>query len=284
MNQQSNSEKNPLDELFARRLGNLERPPKPDSFARLQQRMQGGREIPRLVVWRNPNLKMAAAACVLVALLMGWLYSNNQPGNANIGTEQAIAVREHQQNESVNSDGKVATKRTNVNPLPQVARVESAVAPKQSQPKKSEQSTASGTDLADYKQVVASRTTTSQQETLSTATPSSVQKPATETIAAVKTAPTPQTMPTERVLVVTIEEPEALVAARQTAASVVNNMPVLAASPSKEGKATFWQQLKRLKQDDDVARQEGAVDESGLVSRAYKGIKQRLEKDKQTKQ
>lgn len=281
MNSQQNSEKNPLDELFARKLGKLEQSPAPDSFARLQQRMQGGQEKPRLVLWRNYNAQMAAAACVAIALLMGWLYTSNQSGGT-IRSGRTVAVHERQAETQRNNGDKATIETTVANQVPQVARVRSVPAPKRSQAEQQVRlTTAVGTTSAADEQAVAQQPATNQKETPMI---SAGQKLTTEAIAAAKTAPAPQATPKERVLIVTIEEPEALVAARQTAASVVNNMPVLAASPTKEGKATFWQQVKRLKQDDDVARQDGVTDESGLLSRAYKGIKHRLEKDKQTKQ
>lgn len=282
MNSQQNSEKNPLDELFARRLGKLEQSPAPDSFARLQQRMQGGQEKPRLILWRNHNVQMAAAACVAVALLMGWLYTSNQSDSTTINSGRTVAVHGHEDEKQSANDDKATIETTVVNQAPQIARVAGVPAPKRSQVEQPvRQSGATGINSAVREQVIARRGAASPEEVPII---SVEQKLTTDAIAAAKTTSTPQAAPKERVLIVKIEEPEALVAARQTAASVVNNMPVLAASPTKEGKATFWQQVKRLKQDDDVARQDGAADESGLLSRAYKGIKHRLEKDKQTKQ
>jgi len=283
MDKQQNFEKNPLDELFARKLGKLERPPSSDSFARLQQRMQGGQEQPRMIVWRNPTLQMAAAACVAVAFLIGWHYTGNGSGSIVTGSEQSVAIQKKQPDKSVEYNSKGTAAKETVDKAPQVAQSTNTVTTERSRSTKSTQSATNVVKLSVNKQLMAGKVSV-PNETQSELTTSTVVKPATEAVVTTKGMSTAPMKPAERVLVVTIEEPEALVAARQTAASVVNNMPVLAASSSKEGKATFWQQVKRLKQDDDVARKEGATDESGLLSRAYKGIKQRLEKDKQAKQ
>ena len=283
MDKQQNFEKNPLDELFARKLGKLERPPSSDSFARLQQRMQGGQEQPRMIVWRNPTLQMAAAACVAIAFLIGWHYTGNGSGSIVTGSEQSVAIQKKQPEKPVEYNSKGTAEKETVDKAPQVAQSTNTVTTERSRSTKSTQSATNVVKLSVNKQLMAGKVSV-PNETQSELTTSTVVKPATEAVVTTKATPTAPMKPAERVLVVTIEEPEALVAARQTAASVVNNMPVLAASSSKEGKATFWQQVKRLKQDDDVARKEGATDESGLLSRAYKGIKQRLEKDKQAKQ
>ncbi|GAB2572496.1 hypothetical protein GCM10027190_23110 [Spirosoma areae] len=91
---------------------------------------------------------------------------------------------------------------------------------------------------------------------------------------------------TERVLVVTIAEPQALVAARQAATTVEENTAVaLAENPQKETKSGgLWNQIKRIKQGDVFAQRNRADDERGLIGRAYSGLKQSLDKDKSTKQ
>lgn len=282
MNKQQNFERNSLDELFARKLGKLEQPPSSDSFARLQQRMQGGQEQPRMVFWRNPTLKMAAAACVTVAFLIGWLYTDDKSGNSVTGLEQAVTIQKQQPQKQANYDSKEITEQEVVDKAPQIAQAANTDTKKHSRFTKPAQPTINVAQMPAIKQLITGKVSVSNQTQTALVTPV-VAKQTTEAIAT-KVTPTVPVKPAERVLVVTIEEPEALVAARQTAASVINNMPVLAASSSNEAKATFWQQVKRLKQDDDVAQKESPTDESGLLSRAYKGIKQRLEKDKQTKQ
>jgi hypothetical protein len=282
MDKQQNFEKNPLDELFARKLGKLERPPSSDSFARLQQRMQGGQERPRMIIWRNPTLQMAAAACVAVAFLVGWLYTGDKSDSLVTGLEPAVAIQKQQPEKPASDDSKGIAEKKAVDKAPQVAQSTSTPTPERNRSVKPTRLKTNAVEPSASKQLIAGKAASrpKQLELRTTV----VVRPAAEVVATTKATPTAPVKPAERVLVVTIEEPEALVAARQTAASVVNDMPVLAASSSKEAKATFWQQVKRLKQDDDVARKEGPTDESGLLSRAYKGIKQRLEKDKQTKQ
>lgn len=280
-----NSEKNHLDDLFARRLGNLERPPSPDSFARLQQRMQGQQAQPRMVFWRNTSVQMAAAACLAVTLLFGWLYTNN-PSTATISDDSTVAVNSKKQPtvEHIPEKQPVAQRAGNEKIASQLAG-NNPVSEQAVMDRKSSGPSIGDRTLFRQKPQVANAPLKETGQTEVKVEPMT-DKPVTtpKMIAAVPNASVAPKAPTERVLIVTIEEPEALVAARQTARSVVNNMPVLAASPTKEGKASFWGQVKRLKQDDDVARQEGSTDESGLLSLAYKGIRQKLEKDKPAKQ
>lgn len=70
------TEKPQIDELFARKLGNTSLRPRSDGFARLQARMDQNKPEPRMVFWRNPAMQryMAAAACLLLVCLFGWLY------------------------------------------------------------------------------------------------------------------------------------------------------------------------------------------------------------------
>ena len=92
---------------------------------------------------------------------------------------------------------------------------------------------------------------------------------------------------TERVLVVTIAEPEALVAARRTVKASVQDEAVanIEAKDEKETKATtLWSQVKRLKQGEIFARKDEGDDERGLIGRAYSGLKHSLDKDKSIKQ
>ncbi|QJD78131.1 hypothetical protein [Spirosoma rhododendri] len=282
-----NSEKNHLDDLFARKLGKLERPPSSDSFARLQQRMQGGQEQTRVVFWRNQTVQMAAAACLAAVLLFGWLYSNDRSTNP-IGNNPTASVSEKKQRTSETGADKQPTVVSTVNEetMPQLADNKPAAEPKAAGRKPSARANSERNQIPlEQKPLVATALATKAAQQSQRAAEMMIDKPTpTPVIAAVPQTAVASKPAAERVLIVTIQEPEALVAARQTATSVVNNMPVLAASPTKEGKASFWSQVKRLKQDDDVARQEGPTDESGLLSRAYKGIRQKLEKDKPAKQ
>jgi hypothetical protein len=282
-----NFEKNHLDDLFARRLGKLERSPSSDSFARLQQRMQGGQSQPQMVFWRNPTVQMSAAACVALFLLFGWLYTNDQ-SLITPSQSQAIAVTGKKQPTSEPATGNTSRRHWSENGKTTQQLADNKPVSKQPalDRKSSSYSTVERSHIPfGQKPQLARLATTKATEQVRKAVEMTTDKQVPpQMIAAVPAASTTAKPTAERVLIVTIDEPEALVAARQTATSVVNNMPVLAASPTKEGKASFWSQVKRLKQDDDVAHQEGSTDESGLLSRAYKGIRQKLEKDKTVKQ
>ena len=90
--------------------------------------------------------------------------------------------------------------------------------------------------------------------------------------------------PTERVLTVTIEEPSAMVAARQVARTGATSVVVLDEKPEKEVKGNLWQQVKRIKEGDVFARRDNPNnDDKGLLGRAYSGLKQSFEKDKSEK-
>ena len=93
-----------------------------------------------------------------------------------------------------------------------------------------------------------------------------------------------------RVLVVTIAEPEALVAARQAVKASNEEKPAIAAieKQEKDTKATgLWQQVKRFKEGELFARRDNdnsSSEDRGLLGRAYSGIKHSLDKDKPSKQ
>lgn len=294
------TEKPPIDDLFARKLGNISLPPSTGGFGRLQARMGKSQPEIRAVFWRDPAVQryIAVAACLLLVSLFGWLYWPSGNATNNLAENRANKKRLIDQ-----ESGKTNAASTTHDGLDSNSAEMNRTGP-------------ATTDSQVGKEQVARviKPAAGAHSSLVSAKPIPETKPvytAQLSVAQTKPAegklnaePTPQLMPptadrtpelaaknqsepaqtAERVLVVTIAEPEALVAARQTAISVVNDMPILAANPSKEGKATFWQQVKRLKQDDDVARQEKPVDEEGLLSRAYKGIRNRLEKDKSAKQ
>ena len=55
------TEKPSIDELFARKLGNMSLPPSSDGFERLQARMGQHKPEVRVVFWRNPDLQRSMA-------------------------------------------------------------------------------------------------------------------------------------------------------------------------------------------------------------------------------
>ncbi|GAB3577101.1 hypothetical protein GCM10027578_44220 [Spirosoma luteolum] len=306
MNNQKDTERKPIDDLFARRLGQAAVEPSADGFARLQARLQAREEKKGLVFWQNPAMRWAAAACVGAACLVGWLtYQQLGPSGATksdvaISRPAAsdVAVAKATRPETATT----AETTTSVAPAEQVQVVGAgshqreglaANQPSERAATQRQQDLPAGAHQTESIVVDKTATGSTTRPKRLVETPSAGNRQErTESggqpmIAQVESKATPAintpSVSQERVLVVTIDEPEALVAARQTAVAVVNNMPVLAAQ-SKEAKSSFWKQLKRLKQDDDVARFEDKNEESGLLSRAYKGIRDGLAKEKTSRQ
>ena len=301
------TEKQSIDELFSRKLGNMSLPPSPDSFERLQARMGYSKPQTRVIIWRNPTIQryMAAAACLLLVCLFGWLYrpSIATKDQVQVATNQKVPSRQRQvipkqQNQQQNPfdiDTSMPATLNQTSGEEQVAVVKKlsginksgknlASRPNEINTKREPVSTAASEPvLAQVKPVDAKTTTAAvSQATL----PVANQTP-TEQLAENK--PIPKTTPVaERVLVVTIEEPQALVAARQAAKAAVEEKAVVALNEGsdKETKGGgLWKQVKRIKQGDVFARQDNVSnDEQGLLGRAYSGLKHSFDKDKTAKQ
>lgn len=305
------TEKPPIDDLFARKLGSASLRPSPDGFERLQARMKPNQPEARIIFWQNPVAQryVAVAACLLVVAGFGWLYWSSD-------------------NHSVSERTQVASSRTAVGPrsagphpspkpeMKSESRTEMiAQAPNRVS---SEPTLVNASAVAERKREVLTRRNRSASDvkterlTLSVtlpdkrvakidkqpvkATPSSngvtpsANEPTTNlpdrlvpANAAVANAPT-RNPSVERILVVTIAEPEALVAARQTATV---DQPVLIATdkPQKETKVNnLWQQVKRVKQGELFARRTDSDEENGLLSRAYNGLRHSFDKEKSAKQ
>ncbi|WP_460936641.1 hypothetical protein [Spirosoma humi] len=306
------TEKLPIDELFARKLGNASLTPDSDGFARLQARMGQHKPEPQMVFWRNPAIQryMAAAACLLLVALFGWLYwpsaDSTERGGNQLATNQPVeAVTKKPVQKNLN--------RPQDNPDKQLPMVSGE---EESMPEINTNQAANSTDLAKVDRVVTSKINGGVKK--QNGVPSNQAVPTAPLLAQEKPmenkpkvdvtppAPVASAIPTpaeqvadakpiakpspvaERVLVVTIAEPAALVAARQMAKASVEEKAALAQhdKSSKETKGGgLWQQLKRVKEGEVFARQDNTDnDESGLLGRAYNGLKHSLEKDKTTKQ
>lgn len=296
------SKKPPIDDLFARKLGNASLTPSRDGFERLQARMKGaGAGEPKLVFWPNPvaQRSMAIAACLLVVFLFGWLYWGSDKQ-----TPDETTVAYTQKPES----GRQAGRKPRLSlapPATQAIVTHEPVSPQGGDRPTDEEKIAfekqpvqrvyreSGRDT---KRIVVPTPATSIAVTepinpadkkingqTAEAAPVSPDKSALpERIADNVTKSTPVA---ERVLVVTIAEPESLVAARQAAKESVAAKPLVSSKPEKETRVgSLWQQVKRLKQGEVFARQDDNSDERGLLGRAYEGIRQSLDKEKPAKQ
>ena len=302
------TEKPPIDDLFARKLGNMSLPPSSDGFERLQARMGHTKPDARVVVfWRNPAMYgyAAAAACLLLVCLFGWLYWPT--GNKTTTEGNQLAVNRSPQKPSLTPPLKQKNEQPNgretemipglpvpeavkqISPADQVAEMQKPVTIRQSNQRPAghsgELKRLSANELPEKNQPVLAQAKPAETKTApDVKTPVVLQSATPDRVAEnmVKPAPT-----TERVLDVTIAEPEALVAARQAAKNAVDDKPAVASvqKPEKETKAgNLWEQVKRFKQGEVFARQDKNDADRGLLGRAYNGLRQSFDKDKSVKQ
>lgn len=285
-------------------------PPSSDGFERLQARMGKQKQEAKIVIWKNPVVHryMAAAACLLIVCLFSWLYwpSGKSTDNGNVAAignnEKQVASNKPKPGagnkpvETTKTDTaapemspgasrsileteneQLATMSNN-----EVKAIENPLK-KQSkkQPNVENNSSLPTTDLPAL----------AQNKPLEDPT-----KPERASLDPVKPMTASQEQPTvtanketphsERVLVVTIAEPEALVAARQAAKTSVEekSAKTVADNQEKESKPNLWQQVKRLKQGEVLARGDDSENDRGLLGRAYNGLKHSFDKEKSTKQ
>lgn len=304
------TEKPPIDELFARRLGNMSITPSPDGFERLQARMGKAKPEAKIVFWQNPVMQryMAAAACLVLVSLFGWLYwpsgngadstqtqiATNQRVPSGSPSEKTVPVVTDQQPQTNETLAKGTDARVlDTTPADQVATVNTSpgqTLPTMNPQKRSEEQTKPTERPAIDAMPTVAQTkpmeTKVQPEIVAPVAPVNSPKAVTEQLADSKPSTKPA-LAQERVLEVTIAEPEALVAARQVAKTAVEAKAIAAQTdkPEKETKAgNLWQQVKRIKSGEVFARQDKfGDDEGGLLGRAYSGLKHSLEKDKSEK-
>lgn len=301
------TEKPPIDDLFARKLGDMSIRPSADAFDRLQARMGHDKQEKRVVFWRNPNVQryMAAAACLLLVALFGWLYLSSEKGIPS--GKSTIAANSSKQKQA-------ETEMTLPNASPTEPQIPQSATPAEIDRPMNEESLAqtvspSSSSSKKAKSQVTNKAfeqkidvegpaRTPESEPALAQVKSVDNKPKEDMASEVATPSTPvtseqlatntsATQGAERVLVVTISEPKALVAARQAAVMSVEEKPVVATN-SKAEKDTragnLWSQVKRLKQGEIFARQNTDEDDRGLLGRAYNGLKHNFDKDKPLKQ
>lgn len=300
------NEKQPIDDLFARKLKNMSLPPSRDGMARLQARMEQRDVKTRVVFWQNVTVQryMAVAACLVLVCLFGWFYLSTgtpTPGNDTVAanTTKAPSVRPQLEDRSL--------KRTDSNlvaakpiPVPTISNqsdmplvTESikgtersvVVYPKDNTGQRVAKQEKSFPEAEKVQPETLIPASTKLSDQLAKTEHSPVLVKATDEKIVDNSTPV---VSTERVLVVTIAEPEALIDARKTAKRVLSGEELdnsLDNKPEKDTKAAaLWQQVKRIKQGEIFARKDAVDDERGLIGRAYSGLKQTLDKDKSIKQ
>ncbi|SOD96061.1 hypothetical protein [Spirosoma fluviale] len=309
-----NTEKLPIDDLFARKLGNMSLPPSADGFERLQARMNQQKPEPRLVFWRGPAVQpyLAAAACIAIVCLFGWLYWPSGAGNNSEQNSVAVKgnVLEKQKLDNQRPSGtQPQSKETEETPAglqpaantPQLADNNEPVTvnEKVTNPASESVKRAKVVDNAPsvitqvQNEAVMAQTKTVENKGNAThnapvyVTPiTPIETVNTDRVAENKAVAKP-TPTAERVLEVTIAEPQALVAARLEAKAIIEEKTAVAQTDKaeKETKGSLWQQVKRIKQGEVFARQDDVNNEDrGLLGRAYSGLKNSLDKEKAAKQ
>ena len=280
-------DKQPIDDLFARKLGKMSLPASADGFERLQKRMaqQSGTPI-KLGLWHNPTAKryMAIAACFLVVCLFGWLYwpINLVQKNPSVAIRRSPHGQKTIQSSKPNVTGEqVATGSTEISYV-QKPLNSSKVHHEISSVPESEIPIAASRVVSAVAQVqpIKSFPAPTEPATIASITPPQTGQSLESTVKAVP--------PAERVLVVTIEEPAVLAAAHQEKSELDEKQPVVTMTdkPAKDAKAgNLWQKVKQLRQGELVAKSDNtADDDQGLLSRAYTGLKHSIEKGKTARQ
>ncbi|MGF7218999.1 hypothetical protein GGR92_005178 [Spirosoma lacussanchae] len=302
------ADKSPIDDLFARRLRDTALPPAEGGFERLQARMNAQHQkTPVVPIWSNPALQryMAVAACTLLVCLFGWLYlSADQPGTSQTNGQVAAAkiARKSQPESSAPAtvpDSGIDLARTETTTQPEtgpatadsVEPTANKVAGNNALPDagQARQLQQQPVAMPQAKQPVEaiSEPMVAQNKPATTSGPDRLETTPAESRLATALEPTVGPVkPAERVLTVTIAEPERLVAARQVVKNSADDIqPEGEETPSKEAKGgNFWQQVRRVKQGEIFARQDAGTEERSLLSRAYNGLKHSIDKDKPTKQ
>ncbi len=295
------TEKTPIDDLFARKLGSISLPPSPDGFERLQAKMGHRKPEARIGVWRNPAMQryMAIAACFLLVCVFGWLYWPSNETTTPIAANKAASSSSEKQSQESTANAQSASLpadkthdlQNQRETIGQVAvSTKSAILNRDhDNPKSIDRhkvltiSPASGSELA---VVPAKKTEEKVEEAVTVPDVATPVNRTTEQLA--ENSPTVKPVPaTERGLVVTISEPEALVAARQAVKTDADEKSAVATNdkPEKETKGnSLWQQVKRIKQGDVFARETNSDVETSLIGRAYNGLKHNFDKDKSAKQ
>lgn len=292
------TEKQPIDDLFARKMSNMSLPPSPDGFERLQKRINQDKPDERIIFWRNSSVQwyMAVAACLILVGLFGWLQwqpnAQTMLGGSVVATKYTLPrySQKQMENQSNQPNSVVANKQKEDG---QLALVEETTVNK-----KKGLSTAQSDDI---RKPVLHHHSIQNEPVLTQAEPAKAQvdpedtrvqnTPQINNVATEQVAASPVTVklssPTERVLIVTIEEPASLVAARQTAQKFVEEKPTLTINDKdeKETKSGVWNQVRRFKEGELFARHnDGTTGERGLLDRAYNSLKHSIDKNKQAKQ
>jgi membrane-associated HD superfamily phosphohydrolase len=285
--------KQPVDELFARKLAGLSMPPDERGFARLQTRMTKQKQPEKVVFWRTPTFQrsVAAAACILLVATLGWYtQSTNQDKLATVNTQNTVArhsppvslgeQRKEETSEAVAQqtvpDAELVKPRSEPQQevgVPVITQERHVEAIAMTKPKINK--TQAG--LAKEKSVLASEVIE----------PKSKEQVASVASTPVKDNITPMPMASApRTLVVTIAEPDVLVAAKQTAQEADQKVVAVNNNTNETGAGKLWRKIQKIRTGEAAVANAAVADddEKGLLDRAYSEIKHSFQKNKPARQ
>jgi hypothetical protein len=281
--------------------------PSSDGLERLQERMGQKKQNAKVVIWRDPALYRytAAAACLALVCLFGWLYwpGGKPVENSNVAVNDGGKKRPESTTSSNHESYSKPEQTGKTAPMISPESVDSSIeiedqhiaststgetgkkmnSLQKQQLEKKDQGRSMNGAINEQPMIAQVKT----PDHLAKAEPgpkeTSTVSPLQEQPVVANTKPAPAS---ERVLVVTIAEPEALVAARQAAKTSVEEKAVVASvdREEKDAKPSLWQQVKRFKQGEVLARGDEGENDRSLIGRAYNGLKHSFDKDKSTKQ
>ncbi|WP_460980352.1 hypothetical protein [Spirosoma fluminis] len=250
---------------------------------------------------------MAVAACLVLVCLVGWLYQTNN-GRAGAGDQVANnqlperkPAKESQALLSPDAGSTQTTEPEMETPASVNEKLNQEPLALSNKPYGATKQNTEGTTVIDKSKTGISKTGQDQAENVTLAQSMPTDKPKKEDVtspaADSSVKPTDQVAETitkpavtsERVLVVTIGEPETLVAARQISKEIVAEKTASTATArvdTEPRSGGLWQQINRVRQGEVFARRDNNTgdDERGLLGRAYNGLKHNLDKDKSAKQ
>jgi hypothetical protein len=281
------TKKQPVDELFARKLANLSVSPDERGFTRLQARMNQRTQPEKVVFWRTPTFQrsIAAAACLALIGTLGWYAQSTTSQNPVGDAQQAMASR----NQSVRPAETVkldANESVAQQVVPQ-AQIEKPISKGKVELRATATTKRPAGELA---AVTISKN--NRNKTKPTANNSVIErKNAEQQIASVTPAPSNENTTTvpvttaPRTLVVTIAEPDVLVAAKQTAQEADQKLVVVSKNTTETGAGKLWRKIQHIRTG-ETALADAPVDEDekGLLDRAYGQLKHSFQKNKPARQ
>ncbi|QKZ11470.1 hypothetical protein [Spirosoma sp. KUDC1026] len=285
--------KQPVDELFARKLANLSLPPDERAFNRLQARMAQQRQPEKVVFWHTPTFQrsVAAAACIVLVATLGWYaQSTNQDRHAAVNTQKTIA-RHIQQVRPVEQEKPEVSEAVAQQTAPDVQFTKPV--PKLNQeigePVISKERII---EVATISKPKASKSQVSLTKEKTGPAPNVIERKSEEQVASVILTPakddeTPKPAASApRTLVVTIAEPDVLVAAKQTAQEADQKVVSVNQNTSETGAGKFWRRIQQIRTGETAVANAavGDNDEKGLLDRAYSEIKHSFQKNKPARQ